>query len=90
MTARAAPLRRLTALAALMAALSGCSSEPLPPPQPFCTRSLATVDCWPWPFPFGYYQREVADGPMQLTPEQERNRLGFWSWFMFVPPAAPL
>ena len=43
------------------------------PPQPpqYCIRSLARVDCWDRPNPFGYYQRQVADGPWQLTPEQE-------------------
>lgn len=50
----------------------------LPPPD-YCTRSLAGVNCWNTPNPFGYYQREVADGPWELTPEQERNRaIYFW------------
>lgn len=51
-----------------------------PPVQPpyYCTRSLARVDCWDRPNPFGYYQRQVADGPWQLSPEQEFNRVAPW------------
>jgi len=53
--------------------------EPPPPPQPFCTRSLGTVDCWagaaaqPEPVRSG-----LADGPTTLTPEQEAHRTRGW------------
>ncbi len=58
---------------------SYCKPVPPPPPQPeYCTHSLGTVDCWDHPDPFGYYQREVADGPTQLTPEQEAHRTARW------------
>ena len=52
--------------------------EPPPPPPAFCTRSLASVDCWEGPYPFGYYQRGLADGPSDLTAEQERHRSAPW------------
>lgn len=52
--------------------------EPPPPPPAFCTRSLAAVDCWEGPSPFGYYQRGLADGPSDLTAEQERHRSAPW------------
>jgi hypothetical protein len=54
-------------------------SAPPPEPQPFCTRSLGTVDCWsgpagqPAPLRAG-----VADGPSRLTPEQEAYRTHGW------------
>jgi hypothetical protein len=55
--------------------------QPEPPPAapPFCTRSLGTVDCWasaaaqPLPARPG-----VADGPVALTPAQERHRTRSW------------
>jgi hypothetical protein len=52
--------------------------EPPPEPPPYCTRSLAKVDCWqpaalPHPLP-----PEVADGPRTLTPEQEQDRTKRW------------
>jgi len=55
--------------------------EPEPPPAvpPFCTRSLADVECWPradtQPGP---PRRGVADGPQTLTPEQEADRTRGW------------
>lgn len=56
-----------------------CRVIPPPPSRPpFCTRSLAGVDCWNTVDPFGYYQREVADGARTLTPEQEHDRTGRW------------
>jgi hypothetical protein len=53
-------------------------TEPPPLPQPYCTRSLGVVDCWAGVDPFGYYQRTTADGPAQLTPEQDANRTARW------------
>jgi hypothetical protein len=56
--------------------------DPPPPPLPYCTRSLANVDCWqdpaalPHPVP-----PEVADGPRTLTPAQEENRT---QWLPFM------
>jgi hypothetical protein len=51
-----------------------------PPPSPprYCTHSLAGIDCWDSPNPFGYPQREVADGPDTLTEQQEANRTARW------------
>lgn len=52
--------------------------EPPPAPPPYCTRSLAAVNCWDVAYPFGVYQREVADGPRELTTEQDDRRLARW------------
>jgi hypothetical protein len=48
--------------------------EPPPDPQPFCTRSLARVDCWQDPAHLAGSYRGVGQAPT-LTPEQEENRL---------------
>jgi len=48
-----------------------CASDPPPPVQPICTRSLGKVDCWTTP-------PNVRDGPYELTAEQERNRTARW------------
>lgn len=55
-----------------------CREDPAPQPQPYCTRSLGTPDCWTRPDPFGVPQREIADGPRELSPEQEANRTSRW------------
>lgn len=53
--------------------------EAAPGPPMFCTRSLATVDCWaseaqqPLPARPG-----VADGPRRLTAAQEQDRTRRW------------
>jgi hypothetical protein len=53
-------------------------TEPLPAPQPYCTRSLARVDCWADPATVPGHPRGVADGPSMLTAEQEANRVRTW------------
>lgn len=53
-------------------------TEPPPPPQPYCTRSLGVVDCWSDPAALPDAPSEVADGPRVLTPAQERNRTARW------------
>lgn len=50
--------------------------EPPPEPQPFCTRSLGSVDCWADPAMTERY-RGVGQAP-RLTAEQEANRTGRW------------
>ncbi|MBN8897836.1 MAG: hypothetical protein J0H19_02375 [Rhodospirillales bacterium] len=52
--------------------------EPPPEPPRFCTRSLGVVDCWLDPAKLPVPQREVADGPRVLTPEQEAYRTRRW------------
>ena len=52
--------------------------EPAPPPQEYCTRSLADVDCWSEPALVANLGPSVADGPATLTPVQERNRTAPW------------
>jgi hypothetical protein len=53
--------------------------EPPPEKPPFCTRSLGTVDCWQNPQDLnGPPPKSVADGPSQLTPEQEHDRTARW------------
>jgi hypothetical protein len=54
--------------------------DPPPEPQPFCTRSLATVDCWINPQALTGPRVPVADGPAALTPEQEAYRTRGWLW----------
>jgi hypothetical protein len=55
-----------------------CGSDPPPPVQPICTRSLGKVDCWTTP-PVGTPPySNVRDGPYELTAEQERNRTSRW------------
>ncbi len=53
----------------------------LPETPPFCTRSLANVDCWANPAALADHPRGVADGPLTLTPAQEANRTRpWWAW----------
>ncbi len=61
---------------------SYCRQPDPPPANPlFCTRSLATVDCWPSADSIaGPPRRGVADGPTNLTPEQEAYRTRGWPW----------
>ena len=57
--------------------------EPPPEPPLFCTRSLGIPDCWADPSKLpGGIPREIADGPRELTPRQERDRTraGFGLW----------
>jgi hypothetical protein len=59
--------------------LSYCKPiESEPPPLPYCTRTLGWVDCWTDPQVFIDPPRQVADGPYQLTPAQEKNRTRGW------------
>ena len=46
--------------------------------EPFCTRSLGTVDCWSNPEAFGGPLTKVADGPKQPAAEQEAYRKRSW------------
>ena len=55
-----------------------CGSDPPPPVQPICTRSLGQVDCWTTPPVATPPYRNVRDGPYELTAEQERNRTSRW------------
>jgi hypothetical protein len=52
-----------------------CTPQEQPPvPPPYCTRSLANIDCWQNPAALPGPPPELADGPRTLTPEQEANR----------------
>ena len=55
-------------------------ADPPPAPQPFCTRSLAVVDCWSNPQALTGPRIPVADGPSALTPTQEAYRTRGWLW----------
>ena len=55
-----------------------CASDPPPPAQPICTRSLGKVDCWTTPPVATPPYSNVRDGPYELTAEQERNRTARW------------
>jgi hypothetical protein len=52
--------------------------EPLPEAPMFCTRSLATVNCWKDPGSLPGHPPGVADGPIGLTAEQEADRVRRW------------
>ena len=59
--------------------LSYCAPrEPPPAPPPYCTRSLGRVDCWRQPPLAIPVPRGVADGPSELSPEQEAHRARRW------------
>ena len=58
---------------------SYCRAVAFPvPPQPYCTRSLGRVDCWAHPEQIPNLPPQVAEGPHELTPEQNRIRLARW------------
>jgi len=58
-----------------------CRPRERPPERPeFCTRSLGTPDCWSNPENVRPRQREIADGPRTLTPDQEAERTSWWPW----------
>ncbi len=52
--------------------------DPPVPPIPYCTRSLAGVDCWAHPEQIPGIPAQVAQGPHTLTPEQDEARLARW------------
>jgi hypothetical protein len=52
--------------------------EPPPEPPVFCTRSLGSVNCWQDPASLPDHPHGVADGPTELTPEQEADRVRTW------------
>lgn len=52
--------------------------DPPVPPIPYCTRSLAGVDCWAHPELMPGIPAQVAQGPHELTREQDRIRLARW------------
>ncbi len=52
--------------------------EPEPPSLPYCTASLGWPDCWTDPKAFIDPPPQLASGPYQLTPAQERNRTRGW------------
>ncbi|MBM3589481.1 MAG: hypothetical protein FJX33_17200 [Alphaproteobacteria bacterium] len=54
------------------------ASDPPPPAQPSCTRSLGKVDCWTTPPVDPPPYSNVRDGPYELSAEQERNRTARW------------
>lgn len=53
------------------------TTDPPIAPDPVCTRSLGTVECWNNPEVFGTPQRGIADAP-QPTAEQEAYRTRRW------------
>ncbi len=52
--------------------------DPPVPPIPYCTRTLARVECWAHPEQMPGIPAEVAQGPRTLTPEQNEARLARW------------
>jgi hypothetical protein len=58
---------------------SYCRPEEPPPEEPvFCTRSLGRVNCWKDPAALPGNPMGVADGPVGLTPAQEKDRTKGW------------
>ena len=57
--------------------LSYCAPIEGPPPIPYCTRSLARVDCWASPSLLPRPPPGVADTPVS-TGAQERYRAARW------------
>ncbi|MCX7931017.1 MAG: hypothetical protein N2588_00540 [Rhodovarius sp.] len=54
----------------------GRAPDATPPPPPFCTRSLGTVDCWAeGPPPASPAYRGVADGPSPAGPGRPWHQL---------------
>ena len=54
-----------------------CTPIEAPAPELFCTRSLATPDCWASPALLPTPRSGIADTP-PATPVQERYRLARW------------
>ena len=52
--------------------------DPPVAPVPYCTHSLGRVDCWAHPEQIPGIPAQVAQGPHELTPEQDRIRLARW------------
>lgn len=53
--------------------------SPPVPPQPYCTRTLGNVECWSTAATMRPgMPRQVAQGPTDLTPDQDRLRLARW------------
>ena len=56
-----------------------CHAKENPPEEPvYCTRSLGVPDCWAYPGTVPNRPRGLADGPVGLTPAQERDRTKGW------------
>lgn len=55
--------------------------DPPPAPPPFCSRSLAGVNCWTNPGELTDHPRGVADGPAGLTKAQQANGTPRWPEF---------
>lgn len=51
--------------------------ERLPGPEPYCSRTLADVQCWSDPQDFVSVPRQIVDTP-HLTTEQERQVTARW------------
>lgn len=54
----------------------------VPPPQPFCTRSLGSVTCWADPYLAPQHQHEVGDTPPP-SEDQLRYRAARWPKSLF-------
>lgn len=71
---------------------SYCAPVEQPPAaQPYCTRSLGSVDCWTVPPHAMPPQRGVADGPNTLNAAQEADRTAWGPGLaaMMAPAPAP-
>ncbi|WP_460253338.1 hypothetical protein [Acidiphilium sp. MT5] len=72
-------LHRDCSLARLDAGKSYCRNPaPLPPPIPYCTRTLGQVTCWSDPENLPDHAPPVAEGPNRLSRAQLANRNHGW------------
>jgi hypothetical protein len=70
----------------LLGCLGGChpaarpraAAAPLPAPPQFCAASLGVPDCFADPALLPDHPMGLADGPWQLTPEQEADKKAWW------------
>ncbi len=58
------------------------------PPQPFCTHSLGTVDCWVNPWALNDDPRPIAD-ELTPTPLQDAYRTAPWPKSLNAPTSLP-
>ncbi len=54
------------------------AEEPKPEPPPYCTRTLGSAMCWQDATTVPGHPPGLADGPVDLTPEQEADRVRSW------------
>ncbi len=62
------------------ASKAGVAAVVVPPPQPFCTRTLGVAQCFSDPASLPDQPPGLADGTLTLTPAQEKDRAATARW----------